>query len=264
MKEVVHPAVIVKQDSNARLAEQTAAGILKNIAASERKNLRDHSDLGAQLVVIRKARKGDDFVATLKRLGISTSVAYEDIAVFENWSLVSGAGNRTEAIRLIKSNLLSKKPEDIEGAISSDAYASNGKNEEGENDVSPEDEPPGKAAPAGSGDAAEDAPEGALLDAEGLILPESVRPAVEGRKAVDEWVGRFAPIVKELDALARGPAGIFLPVKTVKNFLRTAINRVRSHSPAPKVIHRCNLCQGAGCAKCKKQGWLPKALLKET
>lgn len=266
MKEFLHPSLAAKIDQQAKEAEREAISLWKRFTGKEKDALREYYELGRRLAIVQENRKGQDFVAWMEKHELPVRRCYEAIKVAKNWPSVCGSANLSEALKALKGNIFLQDEEDSENAISSDADASDEENEEEEIDVSGDEEEEDcepTEAPDGSGDAAETPPEGALVDADGLTLPESVRPAVEGLKSVNEWLDRLAALAKDLPAAIKGPSGMFIPEKEVKNFLNRARDRVLYYSPAPKMIYRCNLCQGAGCKKCKKQGWIPKTLLKE-
>jgi len=232
-----HQGVSNQLTASARVAEQEAVAQWQTYRHGLKRSLRETRDLGQALVYVQESRDVSVFGAWLKEKGIPQTTAYESIRIARNWSAgakVDGCVSIREALKEIKESLLAI---DAEGA-----------------GPGAEPTPPLKIADT---EPVANTPSTDLRDAEGCVLPESVRPAIEEAKKIDEWITKAKLLAKEYKGLTETVAGVHLP-ETVIDGIRYYAVMVKKYKPDP--IYRCNLCHGAGCDRCKKSGWLPKLL----
>jgi hypothetical protein len=122
--------------------------------------------------------------------------------------------------------------------------------------LTPENPP---TTPEPTGDAAEEIDEKVLVDAEGLVLPERVRPYLED-DAIESWVKAHGrPAFDAMKELAGRPGASHVDVPLLAKKLSAVSRQIRS----AKLTHRCPACAGEGCLKCANTGLLSKALWSE-
>lgn len=124
-------------------------------------------------------------------------------------------------------------------------------------------EPPAPEAPPAppepTGDAAEEVADAVLRDAEGLVLPERVRPYLED-DAIDAWVKAHGrPAFDAMKELQGRPGASHVDVPLLAKKLSAVSRMVKS----AKLTHRCPECSGEGCETCANTGLLSKALWSE-
>jgi Protein of unknown function (DUF3102) len=110
-----------------------------------------------------------------------------------------------------------------------------------------------------TGDAAEEAPPDVLTDAEGLVLPERVKPYLEDR-SIDDWIAKHGrPAFEAMKELRERPGACHADLDVLLK-KQSAVSRMLKSA---KLTHRCPQCAGEGCKTCANAGLLSKALWSE-
>jgi hypothetical protein len=119
-----------------------------------------------------------------------------------------------------------------------------------------EPEMPADPLPADpTGDAAEDVPAAALVDADGQVLPEALRPAWECN-AIEDWIEKYGrPAYAALKGLLGRPGTAQTNVDGIRKRQHAIANMLRSSKPK----YRCFICKGERCKDCGETGWMSSA-----
>lgn len=255
-KNLIHPSVIVRQHASVRVAEQEAVALWKNFIRSERRQLNDYYEIGLRLLPIRVARKGNEWLAWLKEIGIPQQRASEAIRIAENWKWITGAGSIREALKSIAENVFTSDENKLETDEIQTAPENEASKTEPEIDVSGNSTAPENEPPPDVGDAAELPVSDVLWGADGEPLPPSAKAAVED-KTLDKWLEDSRDLYQRLAKLPESPSGTFVKPTELKKRLSGIAKSVKAQRPDPKRMFRCPHCKGKGCETCRSNGWIP-------
>ncbi len=120
---------------------------------------------------------------------------------------------------------------------------------------------------AGSGDAAEELPPGAILDPDGRILPAWIKEALEGAPGAEKARVLLREAKKEIKAFAETPAGVYLDTRFLANRIAAVSHQMTNRVLSEKNTFACDGDKGLGCTgaadcpKCAGKLAIPKPML---